>query len=76
MHESIMYELHIVSILVDVSNPVKYSVYYPIVGEVCWDAEVMKCHFLPLSPLLALFPLVLSLKWHSCVSSITHTWAG
>lgn len=57
MHSSIIYELHIVSVLVDVNNPVKYSVYHPIVSEACWDAEVMKCYFLPLSPLLALFPL-------------------
>lgn len=64
MHSSIMYELHIVPILVDVNNPVKYS---------AWDAEVMKCYFLPL--ISSLSP-VLSLKWHSCVSSITHTWDG
>ncbi len=39
MHSNIMCELHIVPILVDVNSPVKYSV---------WDAEVMKCYFLPL----------------------------
>ena len=38
-------------ILVDVNNLVKYSVYHPRVGEVCWDVEVMKCYFLPLSPI-------------------------
>lgn len=52
-----MYKLHIVFILVDVNNHVKYSVYYMVVGEVCWHVEVMKCYFLPLSPLLELFPL-------------------
>lgn len=67
MHSSIMYGLHIVSILVDVNNPVKYSVYRSTVGEVCWDAEVMKCYFLPLSLLLALFPLFC--RWSGTVVS-------
>lgn len=81
MHSSVMYDLHIVSILVYVDNRVKYSVYHPIAGEVCWDAEVMKCCFLPLSPLLALFPLFC--RWSGTVVSTallipgldTH-WAG
>lgn len=38
MHMGIMYTLHMVSILVN--NPVKYSVYYPVAGEVYWDTEV------------------------------------
>lgn len=67
MHSSIMYELHIVSISVHVNNPVKYSVYLPIVGEVCCNAEVMKCYFLPLSQLLALFPLFC--RWSATVVS-------
>lgn len=56
MYGSIMYQLHIESISVHVNNPVKYSVYHPMAGEVCWDVEVMKCYFLPLSPLLELSP--------------------
>lgn len=61
MYSTIMYELHTVSILVDVINPMKYSVYHPAVGGVRWDAKAMKCYCLPLSPfLLALFPLFCS----------------
>lgn len=52
MYGSIMHKLHIEAILVHVNNPVKYPVYHPMAGEVCWDVEVMKCYFLPLSPLL------------------------
>lgn len=52
----IMHTLHIESISVHVNNPVKYSVYHPMAGKVCWDVEVMKCYFLPLSPLLELYP--------------------
>lgn len=61
--------------LVDVNKPVKYSVYQPIVGEVCWDAAGMKCYFLPLSPLLALFPLLC--HWSGTVVSaalLIATW--
>lgn len=54
-NSSIMYELHMGSIFVN--NLVKYSVYHPVAGEVCWDVEMMKSYFLPLSPLLAIVPL-------------------
>lgn len=61
MYSTIMCEPHTVSILVDVINPLKYSVYHPAVVGVRWDAEAMKCYCLPLSPfLLALFPLFCS----------------
>lgn len=64
MYSSIMYEPHTVSILVDVINPVKYSVYQPAVGGVRWDAEAMKCYCLPPSPFL------LALSFHRSAAEV------